>query len=160
MYIYCFWEDTWKLIFKTTTTMNSTPAYLFSKTWIASQNFMKISLFPYYRQCRSTPESEKLSDCCRIATHINWQYQRFCKSIGDLARYSVHLIATALTKLLHNFFVYAIPSPLLKKCATDTAFKLCRLLVLFFSFSSRKCCVCPEKVRWIANRPTSHKYYS
>ena len=67
-------------------------------------------------------------------------------SIRGLARYSVYLTAIVLTKVLLHFLCILDPNPQAKKNAGDTAFQWCRLLVLFYCISPRKCCVCPEKV--------------
>jgi hypothetical protein len=66
--------------------------------------------------------------------------------IWGLARYSVHSTATALTKLLHHFFICWTPTLRLKMTATDPGFRWCKLLVLVLWFSQRKCGVCPKKV--------------
>ena len=44
--------------------------------------------------------------------------------LGGLAKYSVHLTATALKQLLHHFFVYIRPPPLGSKNSNGHSFPM------------------------------------
>ena len=56
------------------------------------------------------------------------------------------LLPPRCKKYCTTFCICWTPTLRLKMTATDQAFRWCRLSVLFFSFSHRKCGVCPKKV--------------
>ena len=82
------------------------------------------------------------SSCSHTAKQV-FTFKPNCIEVclWGLARYSVHLIATALEKLLHSFFCCCIcwtPTLQLKMTATDPSFQGFRLLVLGLCFSLYK----------------------
>ena len=91
---------------------------------------------------RSDESSQWSAGICFTFSHIDRYggFARFCNS--------VHLTATALTKLLHPFLIYWTTNLRLRIITKDPAFQRCWLLVLIFGFSLKKCNVCPKK-KWV-----------